>query len=157
MHNLCKTAITLLSALVLAENSYKPGAYFEHKTVIIPKDETKFRGGEDAADSCDTALVVSDGVGGWAQQGVNPAFFSSKLTRSAIDKHLEDPNATAKEILAAGCEIATKEFQGSATVVSMKIDSANQISTANLGDCGYTLYHLVEGDRLEAYFVSETM
>ena len=74
---------------------YKPGAYFEHKTVIIPKDETKFRGGEDSADSCDTALVVADGVGGWILQGINPGFFSTKLTKSAIDSHLENSDKTA--------------------------------------------------------------
>jgi hypothetical protein len=41
--------------------------YFEHKTVIIPHDEKKFRGGEDAASTSDRLLVVADGVGGWAK------------------------------------------------------------------------------------------
>ena len=47
-------------------NSYKPGAYFEYKTVIIPKNVNMYRGGEDAADGSDTMLIVADGVGGWS-------------------------------------------------------------------------------------------
>jgi serine/threonine protein phosphatase PrpC len=41
-------------------------SYFLHKTVIIPADDKKFRGGEDAAKATDSLLVVADGVGGWA-------------------------------------------------------------------------------------------
>ena len=46
------------------EASPSIGAYFVHKTVIIPHDEKKFRGGEDAAATSDTVLVCADGVGG---------------------------------------------------------------------------------------------
>ena len=60
------------------------GLYFEHKTVIIPGDDKKHRGGEDSADANETLLVVADGVGGWAMSGVNPGLFSKKLTHDAI-------------------------------------------------------------------------
>ena len=48
------------------------GAYFVHKTVIIPHDDKKYRGGEDAAATSSHLLVVADGVGGWASSNVNP-------------------------------------------------------------------------------------
>lgn len=35
--------------LVASAEEYNPGAYFNFKTVIIPHDEKKYRGGEDAA------------------------------------------------------------------------------------------------------------
>jgi protein phosphatase PTC7 len=50
-----------------------------HKTVIIPADEKKFRGGEDAARASDSLLVVADGVGGWANSGVNPGIYSNDI------------------------------------------------------------------------------
>ena len=56
------------------------GAYFVSKTVIIPHDDKKARGGEDAASVCDTLLTVADGVGGWNNQGINPGLFSAELT-----------------------------------------------------------------------------
>ena len=95
MYNPCKTVVTLLlaqKAIAGAHtidqmglgNTYKPGAYFEFKTVIIPADEKKFRGGEDSADGTDTMLIVADGVGGWILQGIDPGYFSRELTKSAV-------------------------------------------------------------------------
>ena len=108
MFNLSKTVTLLLSSTALAQhnleqmgpdNSYKPGAYFEYKTVIIPGDSKVDRGGEDAADGTDTMLMVADGVGGWSLSGVDPGFFSRKLTSSAIEHHLKNPTAGPLDVL----------------------------------------------------------
>ena len=72
------------------DNAY-PGAYFEYKTVIIPKDTSIERGGEDSADGSETMLVVADGVGGWSLQGIDPGFYSRKLTSSSVKDHLDNP------------------------------------------------------------------
>ncbi len=46
---------------------------------VIPHPEKASRGGEDAYFVCDTALGVADGVGGWAESGVNPADYARGL------------------------------------------------------------------------------
>ncbi len=46
---------------------------------VIPHPDKASRGGEDAYFFCDTALGVADGVGGWAEEGVNPAEFAQGL------------------------------------------------------------------------------
>ena len=87
---------------------YNPGAFFQSKTVIIPHDDKLHRGGEDAADSNDTFLCVADGVGGWADQGVNPGIFSAELTRSMLMFHenFPDPENDAHRIVFKGCNYA---------------------------------------------------
>ena len=167
MSSLCKTVVTLLlSTYGIAkheteqlglDSTYKPGAYFEYKTVIIPKDETKFRGGEDSADGSDTLLIVADGVGGWGEMGVDPGFFSRRLTEVGV-KSFFDPESrsiNAQTSLKVGCKTAESEFMGSAAVVSVLIEDADHIETANLGDCGYALFEVTEeGNRLRKKFVS---
>ena len=44
-----------------------------------PHYSKKAKGGEDAACILDNLLAVADGVGGWAESGVDPAIFSRKL------------------------------------------------------------------------------
>ena len=115
--------VTAASADQMFEvNGNGRGAYFEWKSVIIPKDETKHRGGEDSADGAEHVLCVADGVGGWALQGVDPGFFSRKLTANCV-KHLTDnPTANARDLNIAGCKAADAAFTGSATIVSVMIE-----------------------------------
>ena len=61
-----------------------PDAFFQSKTVIIPKDEAIQKGGEDSADSSDSLLTVADGVGGWALQGVDSGVFSREVTKTIL-------------------------------------------------------------------------
>ena len=66
---------------------------------------------------------MADGVGGWALQGVDPGFFSRKLTSSAVEELTLNPNANARDLNIAGCEKASAAFTGSATVVSVMIEN----------------------------------
>lgn len=77
--------------LEISERASILGAYFEHKTVMLPKEATRYRGGEDAADADDTFLTVADGVGGWAAQGVDPGLFSRALTSTALAEYERHP------------------------------------------------------------------
>jgi protein phosphatase PTC7 len=43
---------------------------------MIPHMDKAYRGGEDAFYISDSLLVVADGVGGWADSGVNPGLYS---------------------------------------------------------------------------------
>ena len=95
--------------------------------MIIPNDEKKHRGGEDAAATSDTMLIVSDGVGGWALQGVNPGLFSRKLVMETLARHFDNWAASPKQAITHGLEIAAREYAGSATVLAMKIRNGNTI------------------------------
>ena len=46
---------------------------------LIPHPEKAHKGGEDAGFAGDTFLAVADGVGGWAESGVDPGLYSKRL------------------------------------------------------------------------------
>jgi hypothetical protein len=74
-----------------AERAGMVGAYFLHKTVMIPADNKRWREGEDAAKGGDTLLVVADGVGGWSNKGVDPGIFTRDLVNGLHKQHRIDP------------------------------------------------------------------
>uniref|UniRef100_A0A7R9ZSY9 Protein phosphatase n=1 Tax=Craspedostauros australis TaxID=1486917 RepID=A0A7R9ZSY9_9STRA len=132
---------TLLAAL--SATRAQPGAYFRHKTVLIPHDDKKFRGGEDAASTSDTMLVVADGVGGWARHGVNPGLFSRKLTSTVLKLDEENTkNSTLVEIVHTANWRSAREHLGSATCTVVKIQGWDTISTLNVGDSGYAHFRV---------------
>ena len=48
----------------------------------IPHDDKKWKGGEDAWFESSKLIAMADGVGGWADQGVDPAIFSRQLCKN---------------------------------------------------------------------------
>lgn len=46
---------------------------------VLPHMQKRHKGGEDAAVLTETVLAVADGVGGWAENGVDPANYSRRL------------------------------------------------------------------------------
>jgi len=44
-----------------------------------PHFEKRAKGGEDAATMSNNLIAVADGVGGWAQSGIDPAKYSRRL------------------------------------------------------------------------------
>jgi len=49
--------------------------------------------------------VVSDGVGGWANQGVDPGLFSKQLVKDIQFMNDKVPEETLKNFFLQGCEI----------------------------------------------------
>ena len=45
----------------------------------LPHPDKAYKGGEDAGFVSEKLLAVADGVGGWAESGVDPALYSKKL------------------------------------------------------------------------------
>ena len=86
--------------------TYNPGSFFQSKTVIIPHDDKRHRGGEDSADVNDFVIAVADGVGGWATRGINPGFFSMELTASVVGMAEINPESTAHELVFQACNHA---------------------------------------------------
>jgi len=46
---------------------------------VLPHIQKRHKGGEDAAVLTDRLLAVADGVGGWAENNVDPANYSRRL------------------------------------------------------------------------------
>ena len=84
-------------------------------------------------------LVVADGVGGWANQGIDSGIFSKQLVKD-IHTLFERNNAVElKQILVDAVSI--NPHTGSSTCVLAKFDTSrdNYLKTTNLGDSGYLL------------------
>lgn len=54
---------------------------FNFGVKMIPHIDKRHKGGEDAYAVQDDLLVVADGVGGWASEGVDPGLFSKQLVK----------------------------------------------------------------------------
>jgi len=52
---------------------------------VIPHDSKKAKGGEDANGFTDTLVAVADGVGGWAEQGIDSGVFSRRLVKDILE------------------------------------------------------------------------
>ena len=139
-------------------------ARFVHKTIIIPHDSKKFRGGEDAASTIDTMLVVADGVGGWANKGVNPGLYSRKLTETitasfAAMEPSEQASVDLKQLVHKSNHIAADAHLGSATCTVVRLKDATTLETLNVGDSGYSIHRRTpdtapSADNLEVAYAS---
>jgi protein phosphatase PTC7 len=122
-----------------------PRARFVHKTIIIPHDDKKFRAGEDAASTIDQMLVVADGVGGWANKGVNPGLYSRKLTETIVSAFSsmspsEQDAVDLKDLVHKSNHIAADAHLGSATCTVVRLKDAHTLETVNVGDSGYSIH-----------------
>jgi len=106
---------------------------------LIPHDDKIDKGGEDAWFIANDGKTVGvfDGVGGWANEGVDPRDYSTTLStqcKEAVDqRNITNP----VEILRYGYE-QSKHVIGSSTACITKIDG-NSFYLANLGDSGFRI------------------
>eukprot|EP00353_Schmidingerella_taraikaensis_P018464 CAMPEP_0185605602 /NCGR_PEP_ID=MMETSP0436-20130131/4171_1 /TAXON_ID=626734 ORGANISM="Favella taraikaensis, Strain Fe Narragansett Bay" /NCGR_SAMPLE_ID=MMETSP0436 /ASSEMBLY_ACC=CAM_ASM_000390 /LENGTH=99 /DNA_ID=CAMNT_0028236869 /DNA_START=87 /DNA_END=383 /DNA_ORIENTATION=+ len=96
-------------------------------------------GGQDAAESTDTCLVVADGVGGYTKFGIDSAPFARKLTSTAISQHKIEPNLDSKSLIDIACEEA-KHVKGAATAALLRLKSGPKLESAVLGDAGFMIW-----------------
>lgn len=102
----------------------------------------------------DLCLAVADGVGGWTEEGVDPALFSQALmyylTKSAATS--QPALYSPKKLLSDAYQAVLKEpavSLGSSTACVITLDGAQRmLRSANLGDSGYIV--LREGARDDA-------
>jgi protein phosphatase PTC7 len=112
---------------------YSAGAY-------IPHPDKAYRGGEDAffyTTPSLSAIGVADGVGGWAQQKINPKDFADDLmeyTMMAIEDGETDP---AQALDLAYTKV---EQTGSCTATVGIMDKRGNFNIANLGDSGFMIF-----------------
>jgi protein phosphatase PTC7 len=93
-------------------------------------------------------LVVADGVGGWAEENVNPGLYSSLLAKTVVELSEKSDNKSQTtslvDLVHQANWVAANAHLGSATCTTLKISSPSTISTLNVGDSGYALFRLVQ-------------
>ena len=120
---------------VLPKNSFASGVF------LNPHFAKRFKGGEDAACINDRLICVADGVGGWAESGIDPALYSKRLCsiidvlfRSGDERYLVSPKQLLVDAVKKNDEI------GSCTCCLIVLDEkAKIIQSCNLGDSGYMI------------------
>ena len=121
-----------------------------------PHEAKREKGGEDAATVTQQFIALADGVGGWAESGVDPAKYSRQLCKNIEALIMYDGErymCNPRQLCVEAAE-TTREI-GSSTCVIASIDrEAPILYTANLGDSGYLLIRK-NADELTTVFRSK--
>ena len=127
---------------------------------LNPHYAKRHKGGEDAACLSPSLLCVADGVGGWAESGIDPAIYSKRLC-SIIDTLYEKESelymVSPRNLLVDA--VTRNDEVGSCTCVIVTLDKeAEVIQTVNLGDSGYMILRkdqTQKGDPLSIIYESK--
>lgn len=120
---------------------------------IQPHHAKQKKGGEDAACFSDNMIAMADGVGGWAESGVDPAIFARKLCSNIenlfIGNSLEVSNKSVsgegrrleyinnpKQMLVEAVNFNVHTGSATAVLATLREDKP-LLTTCNLGDSGY--------------------
>lgn len=117
---------------------------------IIPHPLKAYRGGEDVAMEVSyqghTIIAVFDGVGGWADLGVDPALYARRLAdlvRGEFEANPERCLTEAKPLVSmlqkAYDELEASELPGSCTACLALLTSEGKLHVLNIGDSGIHL------------------
>lgn len=122
---------------------------------VYAKRRSRPDSGEDAyfaasvgGDTNTVALGVCDGVGGWSDQGINPADFSHGLCAYMAEHALRTSNPSTlhpRKLMHVGYDEILADNQiraGGATACVAVADGTGRIRIANLGDSGYVQLRL---------------
>lgn len=107
----------------------------------LPHPEKAQKGGEDAyfADTCRRAFGVADGVGGWADSGVDPGEYSRCLLRYAheavVSGDKKDSSDLQEALMFAANSLHESQLQGGSTALLGQLNEST-VSILNLGDSG---------------------
>uniref|UniRef100_A0A6V3UN66 Protein phosphatase n=1 Tax=Lotharella globosa TaxID=91324 RepID=A0A6V3UN66_9EUKA len=121
----------------------------------IPHPAKKHKGGEDAyfyrASLNGGAMAVADGVGGYAEYGIDPGVFSRKLMLEASTKESQIAQVDPADVLAYAQENTALPGASTATVLQLN-GTTGVVRYANVGDSGI---RLIRGDKV--VFASEPL
>lgn len=124
--------------------------YFDFGQFVIPHPEKVEKGGEDAYFSNKQVLAVADGVGGWAEHGVDPAIYSRKLCANiaqlletnGFEKYSNNPKLLVKQAA------DNNQEEGSSTLVVLTLPGKGDIMyTSYVGDSGYVILRPVNMEK----------
>lgn len=105
---------------------------------VTPHPDKVAKGGEDAyfvSNYGGGVIGIADGVGGWAEQNVDPALFSKEFmahAEAAVSSEEMEFNA---QMLLAKAHAATSSV-GAATAIVALLERNGTLHVANVGDCG---------------------
>jgi len=115
-------------------------------------------GGEDAFYANDIVLSVADGVGGWAEHGIDSALYSKKLTANVEQYFKETPEpfiSNPKELLIKAAT-ENKEMGTSTLVIAVLDPVSGALRTSYIGDSGYIIVRKnIETGKFEIFFRSK--
>lgn len=127
---LSPTTTTSLKCLKLVSGSY-----------YLPHPEKEATGGEDAHFICEEeqAIGVADGVGGWAEVGVNAGLFSRELMSYSVSAIRELAKGSFIDpLLVLEKAHSQTKAQGSSTACIIALTDKG-LHAINLGDSGFTV------------------
>ena len=126
--------------------------YFRYASKNIPHISKVEKGGEDAWVASSNLLVVADGVGGWANRGIDSGLFSKQLVADIKTKFDTNEAQELKQVL--DDSVKANPNTGSSTCVLAKFDTSrpNYLKGTNLGDSGYLLLRPDSEGKLESLY-----
>ncbi|CAI5474696.1 unnamed protein product [Closterium sp. Yama58-4] len=107
---------------------------------VLPHPDKAHRGGEDAFFILDGAAVagVADGVGGWAEIGVDAGLYARELMAHMQRAVADEPKGGADPMRVLERAHSSTASYGSSTAC-VAVLQADQLQAANLGDSGFLI------------------
>ncbi|KAJ1419720.1 PPM-type phosphatase domain [Sesbania bispinosa] len=104
----------------------------------LPHPDKEETGGEDAHFICseEQAIGVADGVGGWADLGVNAGYYSRELMSNSVDAIQEEPKGSIDPARVLEKAHSSTKAQGSSTACIIALTDQG-LNAINLGDSGF--------------------
>ncbi|KAE9588450.1 putative protein-serine/threonine phosphatase [Lupinus albus] len=104
----------------------------------LPHPDKEETGGEDAHFICseEQVLGVADGVGGWADLGVNSGFYSRELMSKSVDAIQEEPKGSIDPARVLEKAHSSTKARGSSTACIIALTDQG-LNAINLGDSGF--------------------
>jgi protein phosphatase PTC7 len=125
-----------------SNQSFMKKMKFKSGVSMLPHPEKEHRGGEDAyfIHKGECCVGVADGVGGWAEVGVDPGLYSRELMQHAVtilDGDDEDVHPGTPQRVLEGAHAKTKA-RGSCTACIVCLHEG-KAHASNLGDSGFMI------------------
>ncbi|KAL0545773.1 hypothetical protein IC582_015665 [Cucumis melo] len=117
-----------------------PDLRIQFGSIYIPKQNSFGPQGEDAhfISTPDKVFGVADGVGAWAEEGIDSGEYARALMANCAAAAKADVDADPRRILTKGFMKTTK-ILGSSTACIMAL-RGNALKAANIGDSGFMIF-----------------
>lgn len=115
---------------------------FESNYHMIPHPSKQYKGGEDALLAKDNILVIADGVGGWAELGIDSGLYAKNLCN--IIENIFERNKTyfiehPDELLKISVAYNTQPGSSTITIITLN-ELTGKLKIAYMGDSLTTIY-----------------
>mmetsp|Transcript_13330 Transcript_13330/g.22137 ORF Transcript_13330/g.22137 Transcript_13330/m.22137 type:complete len:274 (-) Transcript_13330:155-976(-) len=111
--------------------------HLESSACLLPHIEKAISGGEDAFFCRENEFGVFDGVGGWADSGVDSGLFARNLAKETAAALERQPAADLVIALQQG--LSAVQEVGTSTACLVRISAEGQLTALNVGDSGFRL------------------